>query len=95
MRTSYYPFEEVVIYSHYIGVTTGVSELNCSVKQRKIVQTESRMDLFIMPRCSRFKPCDKSQSDARQVKLTSSPIASRREFLNSHLKLLPLYRRIH
>ena len=37
-------FEEVFIYSHYIGVTTGFSELNCSEKQRKIVQTESRMN---------------------------------------------------
>jgi len=73
-------FEEVIIYSHYIGVTNGFSELNSSVKQRKIVQTESRMDLFIMPRCSRFKTCDKLQSDARQVKITSSPVASRREF---------------
>ena len=72
MRTSYSPFEEAIKYSHYIGVTTGFSELNSSVKQRKIVQTESRMDLFIMPRCSRFKPCDKSQSDARQVKFTYS-----------------------
>ena len=44
MRTSYSPFEEVFIYSHYIGVTTGFSELNCSEKQRKIVQTESRMN---------------------------------------------------
>ena len=72
MRTSYSPFEEEIIHFHYMSVTTGVSELNCSVKRRKIVQTESRMDLFIMPRCSRFKLCDKSQSEARQVKFTYS-----------------------
>ena len=43
MRTSYSPFEEVFIYSHYIGVTTGISELNSSVKQRRIVQAECRV----------------------------------------------------
>ena len=43
MRTSYSPFEEAIIYSHYIGVTTGFSELNCSVKQRPIVQVECRV----------------------------------------------------
>ena len=36
-------FEEVIIYSHYIGVTNGFSELNSSVKQRPIVQVEFRV----------------------------------------------------